>query len=525
MGFSVAIEKLVGGGRSGFVQITDVAGQGAVVISDKVWQDATNTILQTCTASGGDLTISIRASGASVTVNGTPAILTADGDDFIGDVNVIIAASGDVEVILMTPDDEEGAVDTCTVTIVAAPEILTLSFTGGYPGSQTQLKAGDTFQITGTTDVNADAIDILDFGAFDASLETFAEGTSFTVTGTIADRGTSTQALAGRVRARSAVGAFGSTRDTNELGGSVDGVDLVNLNNTLPSFVDNGTTFPLTQQAFKGTEASSQDTTVSDYDTLLYSSPHGDFSIGSPTIYVQDKPIICTNPGDYNDSTTNFRITANRAANDATAIFDKTIEVADVAPTITVTQPAVRLRSGGNDGTSAQDHVITATSDQNMAAAPDISIPVDGTWLGGAFLGGPKIFTRTIQIHDDDAKGSAAWTQAGPVYNNAGIAANITGDQDNGGFVARDVTFPAFAQTVNINVAVTTYAKLTAGIFTATGNASNLNPAQGNHSDIVDTYTVDSIGTNPTPVWWNDVTAAGGNATGTAQLLALEETV
>ena len=42
---------------------------------------------------------------------------------------------------------------------------------------------------------------------------------------------------------------------------------------------------------------------------------------------------------------------------------------------------------------------------------------------------------------------------------------------------------------------------------------------------LVDTYTVDSLSTNPTPVWWNDVTAASANSSGTAQLLALEETV
>jgi hypothetical protein len=214
-------------------------------------------------------------------------------------------------------------------------------------------------------------------------------------------------------------------------------------------------------------------------------------------------------------------------ANDKTAIFNKVIEVADTAPTITVGQPAARLRSGGNDGTSAQNHTITATSDQNLASAPDLNLGVSGggTWQGSGFAGGPKIWTRTLQVHDNDNKGTGAWTLASPVYNNAGLSSGISGSQTNGGVVARDITFAAFQQQAVVNCEFVTYSKIQAGIFTATNQQSTRHTPQGDTADAVDEYTILVMSVNPSALWWNDVAAAASNSSGTAQLLALEETV
>ena len=524
----MATARVIGGGGTGgggWIMIRDITPTSTGAVGTKTYQTPENDVLQTAISSTLNLDVLVNATGPKVTVNGVVGNLTKISGEsyYAGTVSITITGSSNVTAIQLLPDDSNGAQAAVAVTIQAGPVILTCTFAGGYPGGQTELKAGDTFQIVGTTNTAANLVEIIDFGAcVYASIG--VSGTAFNITGTIADRGTTVQALAARVRARNASLAWGATFDTNTTG-SVNGVNLVNCNNRYPAFADNGTTFPGGQTAFKGTEAGSQDTTVTFYDTLVYSSPHGDFAIGSPTSYVQNKPITCTNPGDYNDSATNFRIVATRAANNAVSTFNKTIEVADAAPIVTVAQPAARLRSGGNDGTSAQSHVITATSNQNLSAAPSLTVPVGGTWQGGGFAGGPKVWTRTIQIHDNDAKGTAAWAFTAAPTNNAGLSATITGNQVNGGFVPRSVTFAAFSQTVLINVAVVTYTKLTAGIFTATSNASNRNPTQGDTSDIADTYTVLALAANPTTVHWNDVAAASSNSGGTAQLLSLEEAV
>jgi len=524
----MATAGIVGGagGGGGWIMIRDITPTTTGAVGTKTYQTPENDVLQTAVSSTLDMDVLVNATGPKVTVNGVVGNLTkiASESYYAGTVSISVTGSGNVVAIQVLPDDSNGAEASVVVTVQAGPVVLTCTFGGGYPGGQTELKAGDTFQILGTTDIAANLIEISDFGACVFASIAVVSGTAFNITGTIADRGTTVQDLAARVRARNASLAFGATFDTNTAG-STDGVHTVKCNNRYPAFTDNGTTFPGGQTAFKGTEAGSQDTSVSYFDTLAYSSPHGDFAIGSPTAYVQNKPITCTNPGDYNDSATNFTIIATRSANAAVSVFTKTIEVADVAPVVTVAQPAARLRSGGNDSTAAQNHVITATSNQNLAAAPPLTVPVAGTWQGGGFVGGPKVWTRTIQIHDNDAKGTAAWAFTAPPVNNAGTSATIAGNQVNGGFVVRNVTFAAFSQTATIGAEVVTYTKLTAGIFTATSNASIRNAVQGNTSDLLDTYTVLALAVNPTTVHWNDVAAASSNSGGTAQLLSLEEAV
>jgi hypothetical protein len=517
-------------GVSGEIKITDITPTASGNVHSKTYQDPPNdTILQTCISSTLDITVSLECIFPLVSVNGVDATLTPSGALYVGDVDVSLTGTGSVVAASTTPDGKLGAVDTALVTIQLGPEILTLSFTGGYPGSQTELKAGDTFQITGTTDVNSTGVRIQDFGACQLSTPTFASSTNFTVTGVIANRGTTPQALAARLQAKDAGGSFGTARDTDELGGTTDGVDLVTLNNIAPSFVDGGTTFPGGQTAFKGTEAGSQDTTVNNFDSVVYSSPNGNFTPALTTTYEQIKSITCTNPGNYNDSVVNFRIVASRVANDSSNTFNKVIEVADIAALVTVTQPQARLRSGGNVGTSAQNYVITATSNQNLPSAPDIAIPVDGTWQGGGFAGGPKVWTRTIQIHDDDTKGSSAWTFVSPPNNGAGTASNITGTQNVGGFVFRTMTIAAWTNREgSIGTQVVDTAKLECTNLSK-GSSGSLNYTySAGVADVVDEFTI----TQPTGVFnatgnlfYNkDLANAVSNSLGT-QTVEIEEVV
>ncbi len=514
-------------GGSGWVRIVDILAQDASPVSDKVYQDPGNTILQSATTATPAVQVSVEASYPLIVVNGADATLLKFGSFYAGTIDVTLAAGGgDIEIKVLTGDDEDGAVDTTAVTVEPAPEILTLSFTGVYPGSQTELKAGDTFQVVGTTDLPADAIDIQDFGAFTASLEVITLGTTFTVTGTVADRGTTPQALAAQVRARNAAGAFGTTRDTDELGGAVNGVDLVVLNNLSPTVTFGAITYPGAQQALKGSESAVVGVTTSDLDTIAYDSPGAEVSITNPTLDEPTKTVARIG-GTYNVTTPNLRATANRTANNATTVSTTLVQIAQVAAQITVTEPTARLRSGGNDGTSIQDHIITLTSTQELLSAPSLSEDPGGGVFIGIWTGGPTVYTRTLQVHDDDTKATYTW-QSLNATNLAGVVTSvITGDDQYtlGGLVPRNITFPAFSQNGTINVEVVNYSKVQAGIFTATNQPSNRNPAQGDTSDIVNTYTVLTLSTNPTTVFWNDQAAASSNSSGTAQLLVFEEVV
>jgi len=534
--------------RQGWIYFTDLDGQGGGIVSDKIYQDPPgNTVIQSGTSDTLDITVDLRASYPLVDVgeviSGTIPVairktLSRSGDSghYSGTQDLTLSGTSphEIRAQVVTPDNDDpfcgrGACDTTVIIFDGPPELLTFSFTGGYPGAQTELKAGDIFTVSGTTDKLANAIQISNFGAGTSQLLGFSLATSFEVTITIADRGTVTQALPARGAARNATGSFGSTRDTDELGGTTDAIDLVFLNNLFPSFIDNGTTFPPGQTAFKLVESGTQSTTVNDADTGTYTSPHGDFTISNPGIIETVKNITLTNPGDFNDSITNFRIVANRAANDATSTFNKVIEVADVAPALVVTQPQTRLRA---DDPAAQ-YLITATADQNIIAAPDIGIPVSGNFIGGGFVGGAKIFTRTIEILDGDATGIAAWILNAPIVNNALISGtSISGDENVGGFVTRTIIVDAWLvreSFIGHNVVDTS--KLIVENTSKGGDGPNggtIFTFQNSLLNGLDKYTItqpSGVLNNTGNIWFNaDQPNAVSNTAGTAAII-IEETV
>lgn len=519
----------VGGGvisasGGGWAMVTDIAPNGGGAVGGKTYQTAANDVLQACITSTLDLLVSIQASGPRVLVNGSIVDLSRiSGESHYAGVAVVtLAGSGLITVKQVMPDNSEGAAAIVSVTYQPAPTILTCTFVGGYPGSQTELKAGDTFQLSGTVDQVATNVEILDYGAM-ANVVIAVSGTAFTITGMIANRGTTTQDLPARVRAQNVYGAWSSTFDTNSAG-SVDGTHTVKLNNTYPSIVFGSITYPGIQAALKGSEIALVSVSTSDLDSIAYDSPTGELSITNPTIDEASKTVQRASGG-YNISTPNMRATANRSANNATTISQTVVKIANDAVRIDVTLPAIRLRSGGNDGTSAQNHTITIVANQQLLAAPIMNAAPGGGTLLGSWSGGPTNWTRSLQVHDNNTKGTYSWT--GLVATNlAGVVTNTitTGAQYTlGGFVARDVTFAAFSQSAQITVSVIDYSKLQAGKFTATNQQSIRNAIQGNQSNLVNTFTVLGIGVSPTTVWWNDVAAAASNSSGTAKLLALEE--
>lgn len=495
------------GGGSGWVKVTDVDVPGGTATS-KVYQDSpNNTVLQSVTVSAVSITVSIASSFPIVDVDGSLETLdpAADGGHYEGDVSVTIAGTGPLAVTAQTANGESGSVDTVAITLDAPPTILTLAFTGGYPGAQTQLKAGDTFQLAGTTDKNIDGVEIQDFGAMTGpDLQVVAAGMSFTVTGTIADRGTSTQALAARVRVRDAVtGAYSETRDTNTGGGSVDGTNLVNLNNTYPTVTIGTITYPMSQGALKGSETATVGMTTANLDSIAFSSPTSELSITNPTTNEATKTVTRIG-GTYNISTNNFRAVGTRAANGAQTTSNAIVYIAAVAAAIDITVPAARLRSGGNHSTSAQDHTITITSNQNLLSAPTLDADSGGNRgaFQGSFVGGPTVWTRSLRVDETvpDEKGTFAFENLSAT-NLAGIeqtTINSGSAYTLGGFVQRTLNFPAFDPLSTESVVLVDEAKLSAGSF------SNGNPAVVQPFGTADTTDVGKEG-------WVAPTAASGS--------------
>jgi len=370
--------------------------------------------------------------------------------------------------LTLTAVHQDGNSYSIDVNADAKPTISTLEFTGGYPGSQTELKLNDTFDINVQTDLPFVAVEVENSGACQAQSFSVASTTNHTFTSNIANRGTTTQALPARVRVQKSTGAWSDWVYTDAGGGTVDGQDLVFLNNTYPS-VDPITqlsiTYPATQEAIKDSETVTVHSTCTDFDTITYSSPGSQLSIPNTTTYAENKAGVARIAGGYNITFTNYRITANRAANNATTIEDGVVYIAHDAVQIVMTEPASRLRTGGNDGTAAQDHTITMTADQQLIETPTIAAPPvgGGTWQGAGWAGGPTIWTRDLQCHDNDTVGTYVYGSLVATNLARRVTTSYTGDSNYtiGGFVSRTVQLAAFANETTFNAAIADYTKCT----------------------------------------------------------------
>ena len=523
------------GGGSGWIKITDVTVSGGTA-TNKVYQDPpNNTILQEVTVSGLNISVNVSSSYPVVDVDGNPVTLdeSVDGGHYSGTANISISGSGSVIVTALTGEDQSGAVDSIDITATLPAELTLLSFTGSYPGAQTELKEDDTFQLAWTSDAPIDALQITDYGTCKSELITFASASSGSVTVTIADRGDSLQTLSGRASPRDAIsGAFGAERDTNLGGGSVNGVDVLQINNLHPTLLLPGPiTYPGIQEALKGSEQATLPATIANADTIAFDSPNGDITITNPTTIEATKTVTRI-AGTYNITTNNFRGIANRAANDADTTRQTIVQIANDLPTIDITLPYARLRSGGNDSTAVQDYTVTITSNHNLLSAPTLATDSGGnrgTFQGGGFVGGPTVWTRTIRIDETvpDEKGVFAFESlvavslASATQNtiNSGAAYTL------GGFVVRDVSFQAF-QTISdsVGVEISDFSKIQAGLWEASDNQSIRQPI-GTSPPVVEGYTSQqAVGANPHNVEWLD-TVRAGSSSGVSRLFGYEEVI
>jgi len=429
------------------------------------------------------------------------------------------------------------------------PKITEIKFVNGYPGSQTELKAGDNYDIQVTFDSNETEptqLDIENWGAssaasFDANdlstggLDWSGSIYTTTLTITIANRGTSTQNLPLRGKAKNSNNTYGDTVATNASGGTVDGVNLVKLNNTYPSLSFGSKTYPSNQSALKNSETADVAFSYSDTDTIQFSSPNSQLSIANPTTLESTKTVTRID-GNYNISTNNLRAFGIRTANNASTTVNTIINIAHVAATITVSEPYSRLRSSS----SGIGYTITITANQQLRAVPSLSAP-EGSL--GSFSGSTPgtTFTATLTVRDSDTKGTYSWQNLS-AHNLANIeTTSISGDDEYviGGFAKRRLTVSAYSAEVDIGTYVTNVNKLVCTnlsegdensenfTYQSYTNGTTLDPNNTTGVNINDKYTITdpSNTTNTTGhIWFNlDRPNRAGNTTGTMQIDIEEE--
>lgn len=510
---------------NGAVFITNVTPTGSGNVGGKVFS-SNGRVLDQCIADTDFVTVHILAqTGHSnyvpgVLVNGLAVTLSEDEDQTVWTGSIAIDRAGTTTIAAV---HEDGSSHVISILSDTGPSVTDAEFTGGYPAMQSELKAGDTFDLVVSTAQDMVELELDNFGASGGQSFTFSATTAKTVTFNVADRGNTTQALGVRVRAKNANGSYGPWFETTSAG-STDGQYTIALNNLHPSASINQITYPSGQGALKNTETATVQLTASNYDTVQHTSPNSQLTIANPSTFEANKTVTRAG-GNYNVTADNFRITLTRNANAATTLVEDVVRIAHAAPVIQITTPATRLRSGGNQGTSVQSHTITVQSDQLLASAP--SITAGGGTLTGSMSGAaPGLsFTQVLQVHDNDTKGTFQFVLTQAVNLAGRSTTQIASGEDYvlGGFVSRTMAIPRFEREVAIGTNVSDTDKLVTADKDST--AMTYHDQFGNQ---LLGYTI----TGPTgqlndegDLWyWLDDQAVGNNTTGGATV-TIEETI
>ena len=506
------LRVFVQAGSQGFVAITDITPTNpSDNVGSKIKTDD-NNVLQSCVSSTTAITVSVLAVTGStfkptVDVNGTQAVLTrnAGTDVWIGNAEITLTGASPYTV---TATHGQGAVDTATVTIEAAPIINSMIFSRAYPNAingQTEHAAGQKLDLTITSPTLFDAVEVIYSNGLTATtaigITEIDDTLTHTLEVTVADQGSygtgAPLILPAKARIRNLNGTWSNVFSSSDFGGT-NGTHVLALNNTRPSVTFGSIVYPMLvdpirQLALKVTEEATVNVTYSNADTALWSST--ELIVSDPTIL--GNKVVNRNDGvgsvGYNVSTNNLQVVLTRTANATTATFSTVVWIANTNPVITKTLPAARLRSGVAD----QNHIITFTSNQRL-----MSFAVDaGTILGdaaGTFSGSWATVnngltnTRTLVVADSDPKGTATFTGLSAINLAGKEVTTVTTNLDYvlGGFVTRTVTFPLWDANQIREVALGTNVSDTSKLVAFNVTRNRATTYRGTVGDEIDKFTI-----------------------------------
>ena len=475
------LRVFVQAGSQGFVAITDITPTNpSDNVGSKIKTDD-NNVLQSCTSSTTNVTVSVLAVTAgtsfkpTVDVNGTQAVLTRNAltDVWTGTAAITLTGSSPYTV---TATHGQGATDAATVTIEAAPVINQLEFSGAYSQGvdQTEHAAGQTLSLTVSSLTPFVELEVIADGttATQAVSQTFAATTSKTLTVTVANQGNTPTAYPAKVRIRNANGTWSTVTATS---------NTIVLNNSQPTITFSGIVYPAFQQAIKSGESATVNVTETNVDTVSYTST--ELTVTDPTTL--GNKTVTYESGTYNISTNNLTVVATKTSNATTATFSTVVWIANTAPTITVTTPAARLRS-------PQSHTISINSNQRTQATPTLTASV-GTFGGSwSTVNNGLNWTRSLAIADSDTKGAANFTGLS-ITNLAGIEVEVVGVVSTylvGGFTQRTLTFPLWDTNQIREVALGTNVYDTSKLVAFNVTRNRATTYRGTVGDEVDKFTI-----------------------------------
>ncbi|MCP4987580.1 MAG: hypothetical protein GY928_16435 [Colwellia sp.] len=308
-------------GGGGFVNIfvVDITSPGNVNITKK---DAPNDeVVASVKLEDNTATVSIEWDRAGnyeglPTVNGVEVTKDSKigGSTYTGHADI----SGEYLSITASYADSSHVVPLETLD---KPVISLATFSGSYPAGQTELKAGDTYNIDITCDVPYTTVETQSHEACISKSFT----TSGSIAAVIAGRGNVAVERIGRVRVKNAAGTWSDWTDTN---------NTVNCNNLHPAVTITNKAYPGSQLALKDSEEIVIAYTVTDSDSDIESAT------GNLTLTANGATRAS---GNYENGT--YTITSTRDANGAVTVHNEAVRIAHVDVDFTSNVP-VQVRSG-----------------------------------------------------------------------------------------------------------------------------------------------------------------------------------
>lgn len=517
-------QQIVSGAVVGGVFITDISPTGSGIVGAKQYAPNTvpaNRVVTSGTADTRNVRVSFVAEGGSafyspvITVTTVPpqpggpitATLVEDQYDkrmFAGYADIVVDVT---TVVTVTSNTNASA--TATVNVAEAGPSSGSITIGALPGTQTEVKNNDVVPVTGVVANTATYAEVIATGAAKSvsSLTLGAAdsaGAGFkTVTGTFTV-GTGVGAQRVSVRARNALGTFGSTALS---------ANTVTLNQTFPTIGARTITYPAGQTALKGSETATVASTITNADVVSYTSS-ADLQVTDPNVYGATKTVTRVG-GNYVVGTQNFTITATKTSNAATSTATAAVSIAHAAPTasIAIVGNPARLTSTA----TGKDYTVQITPNQLLNAAPTL-VASSGTWQGAwTFSGG--VYSRVLRITDADVDGVQTFNTLvlTNIANVNGSAITAGANYTVGGFSKRTLTFAPFSQVAAIGTNITDFSKVNAQY-----TGSSVLTRRTNTDQFFAGFTIANADGSYNPnggyLFLTDAEFAGSNTTGTLQV-------
>lgn len=440
---------------------------------------------------------------------------------------------------LITAEHAEGAIDECVVVYHPRPEVTSVVFVGDYPAvGQTHyhydqnvtIEIESDSVIFGAETLAVDSLDALQPQSYMSENNDFTANTTIQVVGKTAYSNDGPSSGGVWVRVRDQYGAWSNPFFSDADNNGIDHVNIINLDSDEPQIVVSDIIYPIGQQALKADE---QAEIIYFYDyteSLTVTALTSELNILTPTPAVGASIFVEMTSGTYNITNNNVRITGIKTSNDTSAYVDTCVYIANSAATIAMTgvHTSSRLRSGGNNGTSAQSYQVVVTSDQRLLSTPDVQPEPSAGVLSAltpSNVGTGQNFTGNIQVHDSITRNSYNFTLASPAVNLAGVETTTISSGDLytiGGFVSRSGTFDAGVAYDDIGVNVSgldNATKLMVTISAVSGtyaaNTTNVNYSSGNHIfTVVSTGSPAVFDATGNALRINEANTVGANTTG-----------